>query len=250
MVDIYVGSQNTHWILHEKLLCSKSAFFNKIFYRGKKHGTPNTNKTFGLPDEEDEPFRLFVGWLYSGRIASPEEESELGNLFELYLMGEKWQIAGLVKDVLDAVRRFYRQTDTWPGLRRVQYIYANTEEDSPMRLLLISSVARMLVLGESVPVHWDRALKKNGQLAVDLIRAIQQWRLDPESIPDAREEAQQLEKEKVEEVEKAEAKQMKLPSGASSTVGVDSTAAAAGKDVEQLAIKMAKMPNGASAEDE
>src|ERR1700759_4918981 len=172
MVDIYVGSENTHWILHEKLLCARSKFFNKVFYGAQ---AKSRTKRFGLPEDEDEPFRTFVGWLYSEAIPVPEEEKDLGNLFELYLMGEKWQIANLVRDVLDTVRAYYRITQTYPGLRRVQYIYANTDVDSPMRQLLISSVARMLVVGDSMPAHWDRALIRNGQLAVDLIRAVQLW---------------------------------------------------------------------------
>jgi len=213
MVDIYVGPENTHWILHEKLLCARSKFFNKIFYTkyNKTHG--GGNKTFGLPDEEDEPFRLFVGWLYSSRVPAPDEEKELGTLFDLYLMGEKWQIAGLVKDVLDAVRKFYSYSHSFPGLRRVQYVYANTDEDSPMRQLLVSSVARMMVLGEGMPSHWEKALKKNGQLAVDIIRAVQAWEIDPENVPDAREEASELEIEKVIEVEKAEERQQGVPKG-------------------------------------
>jgi len=222
MVDIYVGPSNTHWVLHEKLLCTKSRFFAKIFYKKATHGS-SANKAFGLPDEEDEPFNLFVGWLYSGRVPAPEEESDLGDLFNLYLMGEKWTISGLVKDVLDTVRKFYRTTQTWPGLRRVQYMYANTEEDSPMRLLLVGSIARMLVLGDSMPAHWDKALKKNGQLAVDLIRAVQSWKLDPESIPDTREEPGEEEKEMVREVERQEEEQGGMANGTENlTNGVES----------------------------
>jgi hypothetical protein len=248
MVDIYVGPENTHWILHEKLLCTKSQFFNKIFYRGKKpSGHITANKTFGLPDEEDEPFRLFVGWLYSGRVAPPEQESDLGDLFDLYLMGEKWQIAGLIRDVLDAVRRFYLATDTFPGLRRVQYMYANTDEDSPMRQLLISSVARMLVLDVTIPAHWERALKKNGVLAVDLIRAVQQWRLDPRSIPDAREEAQKLEKEKVKEAEKAEAQQQGVPKIEQQNGDFDAVSSAS-QEVEKLADGIQSLSNGISGD--
>jgi len=208
MVDIYVGSDNTRWIIHEKLLCARSKFFAQIFY--KKNGSsssPSSNKSFGLPDEEDEPFRLFVGWLYSAYIVTPEEEADLGNLFDLYLMGEKWAIAGLVKDVLEAVRKFYRISETYPGLRRVQYIYSNTDQESPMRKLLVSSVARMLALKESIPSHWDKALRKNGQLAVDLIKAIQEWHIEGDNVPDPRDAPLQAEKDKVKVVEKLEAKQ-------------------------------------------
>jgi len=209
MVDLYVGSDNTHWILHEKLLCARSKFFSQIFYKKSEKGdSPSRgNKTFGLPEEEDDPFRLFVGWLYSSAIIPPEEESDLGNLFDLYLMGEKWSIAGLVKDVLEAVRKYYRTTETYPGLRRVQYIYANTDQESPMRKLLVSSVARMLALKEEIPQHWDKALRKNGQLAVDLIKAIQEWHIKGEDVPDPREAPLQAETDKVHVVEKLEKQQ-------------------------------------------
>ncbi|TKA64191.1 hypothetical protein B0A55_10419 [Friedmanniomyces simplex] len=104
-------------------------------------------------------------------------------------MGEKWEIKRLILEVLDAVRRWYHDTDTWPGLRRVQYIYSNTEIESPMRQLLVQCVARMLVLGDGMPEHWERALRRNGQLAVDLILCVQKWHFDPENVPDAREES-------------------------------------------------------------
>ncbi|KAF2432210.1 hypothetical protein EJ08DRAFT_585962, partial [Tothia fuscella] len=227
MVDIYVGPENTHWILHEKLLCARSKFFSAIFYKkssspsSSKDSSPSSsssssgsgNKTFGLPDEEDEPFRLFVGWLYSSSIIPPEEEKDLGDLFDLYLMGEKWSITGLVKDVLEAVRKYYRTTETYPGLRRVQYIYANTDSESPMRKLLVSSVARMLALKESIPAHWDKALRKNGQLAVDLIVAIQEWHIKGEDVPDPREAPLQTEKDKVKNVEKLEGEQTGVAKG-------------------------------------
>lgn len=184
-VDLYVGNENTHWVLHEKLLCHRSRFFRNIFWN--KNGRKNS--TFGLPDEEDEPFKLFVAWLYSERVPIPKEEKDLSPLLDVYLMAEKWEIKKLLREVLDTVREYYHETDTWPNLRRVQYIYANTEAESPMRKLLVSCVARMLITTDNVPGHWENALQKNGQLAVDIIRAVQQWHLNPENLPDARNEA-------------------------------------------------------------
>lgn len=188
MVDIYVGPENTHWILHEKLLCHYSPFFRRIFY------AKNSNTTsFGLPEEEDAPFKTFVGWLYSSSLPVPREEADLGLLFDLYLMAEKFQIPNLIADVLQVVREWYKYSDTYPGLRRVQYVYANTEEGSPMRHMLVHAVARFMVIEKGIPAHWDKALKKNGQLAVDIIRAIQDWRLDDELVPDARDEPEDAE---------------------------------------------------------
>lgn len=65
MVDLYIGQENTKWVLHEKLLCYRSKFFRNIFY-SKENRTRQTQSSYGLPDEEPEPFRMFVGWLYSG----------------------------------------------------------------------------------------------------------------------------------------------------------------------------------------
>ncbi|KAG9204847.1 hypothetical protein G6514_010081 [Epicoccum nigrum] len=183
MVDIYVGEENTHWILHEKLLCHHSPFFRKIFY-----AKGSTTQSFGLPEDDDNAFKTFVGWLYSSSLPVPREEADLGVLFELYLMAEKFQIPNLIADVLQVVREWYKFSDSYPGLRRVQYIYANTENGSPMRHMLVHSIARMMVLEKGLPAHWDKALRKNGQLAVDVICAIQDWRLDEEVVPDARDD--------------------------------------------------------------
>ncbi|KAH7117644.1 hypothetical protein B0J11DRAFT_89104 [Dendryphion nanum] len=188
MVDIYVGVENTHWVLHEKLLCYHSPFFRKIFY-----SKTNNTKHFGLEEEEDLPFKTFVGWLYSSSLPVPREESDLGVQFDLYLMAEKFQIPALIQDILQVVREWYKYSDSYPGLRRVQYIYANTEDGSPMRHMLVHSVARLMVLEKGIPAHWDKALKKNGQLAVDLIRAIQEWHLDEDLIPDARDDPAEAE---------------------------------------------------------
>src|SRR5256885_15748799 len=92
----------------------------------------------------------------------------------------------LASDVVDTVRDFYHQTSTYPGLRRVQYIYSNTSEDNIMREMMVSSIARYLTLSDTIPNHWANALRKNGQLAVDIIRAIQEWHLESRSVPDAR----------------------------------------------------------------
>jgi hypothetical protein len=202
MVDIYVGPENTHWVLHEKLLCTKSPFFKAIFYNPPSKSPASkssfTSKALGLPEEEDEPFRLFVSWLYSTHIPFPTTEKDLGELLDLYLMGEKWQISELERDVMGVVRRWYRETNTYPGLRRVQYVYANTTSGSAMRETLTGMVAQMLVFEgrdedggnngrpEKLLAYWERALAKNGAIAVDLLRAVKGWGFERERVPDMR----------------------------------------------------------------
>jgi len=201
MVEILIGPQQTPYNLHEKLLCHRSRFFSKVFSSEDADDDQQQPKQFGLPDEEDSSFRVFIGWLYSGIIATPNEEKDLGDLFELYFMGEKWQCTGLVKTVLDYVRTFYRKTDSYPSLRRVQYIYANTDVDSPMRQLLVGSISRMLMLGkDGMPAHWEKALRRNGELAVDVIKTIQGWGVKGEDAPDPREAPTEREKVALENV--------------------------------------------------
>lgn len=248
MVDIYVGSENTHWILHEKLLCYRSKFFQKIFYNDNTESSQN--KSFGLPDEEEEPFQHFVGWLYSGSVRIPAEEKDLGVLFELYLMGEKWQIAALVRDVLETVRRFYKITDTYPSLRRVQYIYANTDVHSPIRQMMVACIARMMCVGDGIPQHWDKALRKNGQLAVDIIQTIQDWKINREDIPDARDSPNEREKEKVKGVEEAEKQQEGKPKEIKKEQQDDKTKQIKQESQEagQQQQQQQQMPNGVSDE--
>jgi len=182
MADIYVGSEGQHWVLHEKLLCHHSPVLRGHFY---KKG--NKSSMYGLPDENEEAFKLLVGWLYSATLHFPLSENEIGPLLDLYLLAEHLQMAALEGDVVDTVRAYYQHNNAYPGLRRVQYIYANTEQDNPMREMMVGSVARQLTLSDSIPKWWANALKKNGQLAVDIIRAIQEWHLDNRSVPDVRE---------------------------------------------------------------
>ena len=76
-------------------------------------------------------------------------------------------------------------------------MYANTEEDNEMREMMVGSVARYLTLADAIPAHWENALKKNGQLSVDIIRSIQQWHLESRSVPDVRDLSQERGREAV-----------------------------------------------------
>ncbi|KAI9699367.1 MAG: hypothetical protein M1836_002978 [Candelina mexicana] len=184
MVDIYVGPDSSRWHLHEKLLCYHSEFFSKTFYGDYKS---SHTKSFGLPDEDDRSFGLFVGWLYSKNVSVPHEEKEIGPLLDLSLMADKWKIEKLAEDTMEAVRMFYHNNEMYPYLSRVQYIYANTEPESPMRHMMVESVARYLALNKDIPSHWEKALRKNGNLSVDIIKAIHDWHLSSGEIPDPRE---------------------------------------------------------------
>lgn len=189
MVNIYVGPENTHWYIHERLLCYYSPFFADIFYaddKNQEQSKAQKNKTYGLPDEEDLAFEMLVGWLYSRSMKVPKEEKDVGPLLDLYLLSDRLRIDKLSTELVEAVSDFYYQSHTYPSLRRVQHIYANTDNDNEMREMMVGAVAKLLTTSEKIPAHWASALQRNGQLAVDIIRSIQQWKIEEKVIPDAR----------------------------------------------------------------
>lgn len=189
MVHIYVGPENTHWYIHERLLCYYSKFFSEIFYASDKNPEnqkARSNKAYGLEDEEDLSFEMLVGWLYSRSIKVPKEEKDLGPLLDLYLLSERLRIEKLSSELVEAVSDFYHQSSSYPSLRRVQHIYEYTNEDNEMREMMVGAIARLLTTSEKIPAHWASALHRNGQLAVDIIRAIQQWKIEERTIPDTR----------------------------------------------------------------
>ncbi|KAK3670923.1 hypothetical protein LTR78_009201 [Recurvomyces mirabilis] len=238
MVDIYVGEEGTCWTIHEKLLCHRSKFFRNIFY-----SKSSKNSRYGLPDESDEAFQRLIGWLYSDYVAPPREEKDLSHILDLYLMAEKFEIKKLILDILEAVRKWYHDTDTWPNLRRVQYIYANTELESPMRQLLVQCVARMLVLGDGMPPHWERALRANGQLSVDIILTVQKWHFEPQNVPDARQESVEPimeaaeEKIEIKREQEGEGEGEQLPNGVDHEEGEEGEGEEQEQEEEEGAVK-------------
>jgi BTB/POZ domain len=192
IVDIYVGPDSTRWPLHERLLCYHSPFLSSIFHADDKDPEKESrgNKSYRLSEEDDDTFELVVGWLYSKAIRAPKTEAEIAPLLDVYLLAEKLEMKKLSSDVVDLVREWYYTSGTYPGMRRVQYIYSETNEDNEMREMMVSAVARQLTTTDKIPEYWAKALQRNGQLAVDIIRAIQQWHLEERSIPDTRDSAQ------------------------------------------------------------
>lgn len=189
MVSIYVGPENTHWYIHERLLCYYSPFFADIFYADDKNPEKQkakSRKAYGLQDEEDLSFEMLVGWLYSRDIKVPTEEKDVGPLLDLYLLSERLRMDKLSAELVEAISHYYYQSQTYPSLRRVQHVYANTDDDNEMREMMVGAVAKLLTTSEKIPAHWASALQRNGQLAVDIIRSIQHWKINDKDIPDAR----------------------------------------------------------------
>ena len=186
LVDIYIGPDSVHYPLHERLLTHHSALLaRELSSASSPPSSSHPRKFYTLPDEDDQrPFTQLVGWLYSSHLPPPPaHESDLGPLLDLYLLAQKLEIEPLAAAAVDTLSSWYAaRPTTCPGLRRVQYVYANTAESDAMRVMLVGCVARWLAQSDGVPAHWAGALKRDAGLALDVIRAIQrQGRISDEA---------------------------------------------------------------------
>jgi hypothetical protein len=102
-----------------------------------------------LPDNHDSPtFKLFVHWLYSGKLAvkskdkEDDEEREYLDLAKAWVLGNYLKCAKFQNVVMDAlsVRRAqdYLEHRGHPLIKTVEYVYSHTEEHSELRSLMIS----------------------------------------------------------------------------------------------------------------
>lgn len=153
--------------------------------------------TVSLPDTDAQAFDLFVRWLYASSLPAARTEDSIGALLDAYFLAQTLQLPGLTSSVLEQIRAWYDASDTVPALRRLQYVYENTPVEDPLRALVLGAVARHLVVAipavnptkTGFPAHWDKALRRDGRLAVDLLIECQRWRLEEASVPDVRREA-------------------------------------------------------------
>lgn len=216
---IRVGSDKRSYTLHKDLLCARSTYLaDKLSGQPSKSAHDSAqasddenedddeddanadadkgSNTLTLPETDEQAFDLFVRWLYSSSLPRPDSEDAIGPLLDAYFLSQHLHLPALTATVLEHIRSWYAETDTFPALRRVQYVYENTPLQDPLRALVLGSVARYLVItlpaqsgGKFVgrfPDHWDTALRRDGTLAVDLLLEVQRWRVSGEAVPDVR----------------------------------------------------------------
>jgi hypothetical protein len=187
LVDFHIGSSSQHFQVAANLLIQHCEFFKKIL----GEGTSQLVSTFEFPDVEESTFQLFLDWINKpGNLPSAADEADLTELFELYVLaGRKFLVRDLTLDIVEAVKRFYGETGTYPSLRRVQYIRANTSALDVLRCVLVDMTARNLIVGkeQEMPAHWKKAMSRDGDLGWELLNAARTWSLEDLNVPDCRE---------------------------------------------------------------
>jgi hypothetical protein len=140
------GDNKAIYSIEEAHLRAVSKFFepsqNRLLPGPEKHW-------IYIPHDHDSPtFKLFVHWLYSGKLAveskdkEDDEEREYLELAKAWVLGKYLKCAKFQNVVMDALsaRRAqdYVERLGHPLVKTVEYVYIHTEEHSELRDLMIN----------------------------------------------------------------------------------------------------------------
>jgi hypothetical protein len=197
--SILIGTEKTNsveYILHKTLLCEQSPYFrNALEEKGRNRGVRasqyeqyptitlngqelqerETEDELHLPGTSRPIFDLLVRWLY--HIESTWTVNNAHLLLQLYVLADKFGIKQLKDDCVDFIIPLASSEYRFHGLD-IAYVYLNTNSDSPLRKLMVRIVGyhakHRNLLDRSG--EWEtsimRQVSKNGEFALDLVRAL------------------------------------------------------------------------------
>ncbi|KAL6703469.1 hypothetical protein ACN47E_009643 [Coniothyrium glycines] len=125
--------------VHKSLLCQSSLFLQNAAKR-----TGAGPQTIYLPDELPSCFRVYLKWLYFGKIAvevdvyiTDDEDEVMVQLIQSYILGEKLRDEPYQNAIISALILFADKADKYPNDEAVQLAYKGTRKSSPLRRLLV-----------------------------------------------------------------------------------------------------------------
>lgn len=125
--------------MHKSLLVASSKFFRAAL----KEPWEESKGLVELPKEDPKVFRVYVQYLYYGKIfsildttPSLETGAERIILRKLYILGDRLQDENLRNSVMDALGDKQSKDNKYPHSLAIQ-TYANTPPGSPLRRFLV-----------------------------------------------------------------------------------------------------------------
>ncbi|KAL8770182.1 MAG: hypothetical protein Q9209_004024 [Squamulea sp. 1 TL-2023] len=183
MVDLKVGVKETLFHVHRGLICDASPFFQAAFTRGFR-------ESFGsmtLKEDNTDTFGHIVQWLYRRKLETLSKSGKdtgynhWTELFQLYVLADKYEIVPLMNDVLDllfgAFGRREQHSDLKthhlpPQANHINYVYMNTVHGSQLRRFVVAySVwhVRLDYYEQNNIFEW---LKHNAEIGAELTIAL------------------------------------------------------------------------------
>ncbi|OJJ68869.1 hypothetical protein ASPBRDRAFT_132287 [Aspergillus brasiliensis CBS 101740] len=142
MVQINVGANETPFDVHVELLCSCSPYFNSLF--GNRTEEPIPSDPICFRDEDPDVFAELLAWVYYGDTpADLPSRAGIPFLLQLWILAGKYEIPRLQNQVIHLCRAAMDKNPSETlSHDNINYVYAHTLPESPLRLLLIDNWAR------------------------------------------------------------------------------------------------------------
>ncbi|TGO36605.1 hypothetical protein BHYA_0120g00300 [Botrytis hyacinthi] len=137
-VTLYVGSEEKKYIVHKKILCDQSEFFNAGLNNGFKEATDGE---MYLPEDDPATFADLIEYLYRGALPYTDKITTRP-MQELYCLAEKICMPLLMDKLIDAIMKAHAEKN-YVGFdaARIQSIYENTHSASKLRLYASAALA-------------------------------------------------------------------------------------------------------------
>ncbi|KAI4648979.1 uncharacterized protein J4E78_008496 [Alternaria triticimaculans] len=142
---IRVGEVKQEFYVHESLLRANSLFFDNALKKEWKEGQ---ERVVDLPDTEPEHMRIWIKFLYTGRIFTGTETPQIreseAELFckdvsawnRLYTLGDFLQDGDFKDALIDAMMEFTAILNAYP-IRLPDFIYSHSTKDSAHRRFVV-----------------------------------------------------------------------------------------------------------------
>ncbi|MCJ1436437.1 hypothetical protein MMC27_005816 [Xylographa pallens] len=164
---VLIGRERTAFLLPLKLACHKSGKFRRSHENSRiQAGTSVTFDTVSV-----ELFAVWFEWVYGNNTLSGHD---VKTLYRLYYLAADLQSEDMCNAVLDNIRKYHLNEDTWPKLERVVHVYENTTLTSPLRTWVISCVHyRIMTLKEETDTYFGTSTM-NTNFVRDFVRLTQE----------------------------------------------------------------------------
>jgi hypothetical protein len=144
IVKIYVGSENTPWVLHENVICHYSNFFRKAF---QGNFLEASKKKITLGEDDPVVFGHLVDWIYTGSLAcnhphKTEDWAHLLNWCRLEILADKIGIAALQEAAIAQFKECDEMDEfdkNCTQIEIIEFIYQHYPESSAFRKRMVDN---------------------------------------------------------------------------------------------------------------
>jgi hypothetical protein len=164
VVKILVGDEACLWVIHSRLLCASSKYFEAATRSLFREGV---EKEVVLKEENNEVFSLFVQWLYSGTFTT----ISLDLLLRAYVLGDRFGSHGFQTLAFDKIYSMNTSRCSFTADHAV-WVSENTIRDSTLRKFTMDTLSFGLLNGTLQLSDNDRRLLASNYL--DILRSIQE----------------------------------------------------------------------------